>query len=79
MPIATIDPPLVRDYLGQDRSGEDALISSELDRKPRTAWLKAKAVSDIRSVPVPSPDCAEATAAEHERVKAAAIAAVTRI
>ena len=74
--IGTINPPLVRDHLGRDRSGDWALISSELDGKSRTAWVKAKAVSDIRPAPVPSPDCADAIAAEHERFKAAAIAAI---
>jgi len=74
--IGTINPPTVRDYLGRDRSGEYALIGSELDGKPRTAWVKAKAVSDIRPAPVPSPDCTDAVAAEHDRIKAAAIAAI---
>jgi hypothetical protein len=74
--VGTIDPPLVRDYLGTDRSGDFVLVSSELDGKPRTAWVKAKAVSDIRATPVPSPDCADAIAAERERVKTAAIAAI---
>ena len=53
--IGTIDPPLVRDYLGHDPSGGYALISSELDGKSRTAWVSAKAVSKVR--PVPMPDC----------------------
>ena len=76
LPIGTVDSPLVRDYLGSDRSGDFALIGSELDGKPRTAWVRAKAVSDIRPAPVPLPDCTDAIAAEHERVKAAAIAAI---
>ncbi len=74
--IGTVDPPLERDYLGLDRSGDFVLISSELDGKHRTAWVSAKAVSKVRPVPAPSPDCADAVAAEHERVKAAAVAAI---
>jgi hypothetical protein len=74
--IGTVDPPVVRDYLGHDQSGDYALISSELDGKSRTAWVSAKAVSKVRPGPVPTPDCTDAVAAERERVKAAAIAAV---
>ena len=32
-----------------------ALISSELDGKPRTAWVKAKVASDIRRARPPPP------------------------
>ncbi len=74
--IGTVDPPLTRDYLGHDPSGDYALISSELDGKSRTAWVNAKAVSKVRPAPTPSPDCTDAVAAERERVKAAAVAAI---
>jgi hypothetical protein len=74
--IGTVDPPLTRDYLGHDASGDYALISSELDGQSRTAWVKAKAASRIRPGPGPAPDCADAVAAEHERIKAAAVAAI---
>ena len=74
--IGTVDPPLTRDYLGHDPSGDYALISSELDGKARTAWVNAKAVSKVRPSPTPSPDCTDAVAAERERVKAAALAAI---
>jgi hypothetical protein len=42
--IGTVDPPLDRDYLGTDRSGDYALVGSVLDGKSRTAWVKARAV-----------------------------------
>ncbi len=74
--IGTVDPPLERDYLGQDRSGDYALISSVLDGKPRTAWVKAKAVSDVRPAPTPSPDCTDAVAAERERIASAVLAVI---
>jgi hypothetical protein len=74
--IGQVNPPLVRDYLGRDRSGDHALISSELDGKSRTAWVRMKAVSDIRPVPVPSPDCTGAVAAERERIATAVLAVI---
>ena len=74
--VGQVNPPLVRDHLGRDRSGDWALISSELDGKNRTAWVRAKAVSDIRPVPVPSPDCSSAIAAERERIATAVLAAI---
>ena len=76
LPIGTVDPPLSRDYLGHDPSGDYALISSELDGKSRTAWVTAKAVSRVRPAPAPTPDCNDAVAAERERVKATAVAAI---
>jgi hypothetical protein len=66
--IGTVDAPLDRDYLGTDRSGDFALIGSVLDGRPRTAWVKAKAVSDIRSTPSPSLDCTAAVTAERQRI-----------
>jgi N-acetyl-anhydromuramyl-L-alanine amidase AmpD len=77
--IGTVDPPLVRDYLGRDETGDYGLISSELDGKSRTAWVSTKAVSKVRPAPTPSPDCADAIEAERERVKAAALAAIKGI
>jgi hypothetical protein len=74
--IGTVDPPLTRDYLGHDGSGDHALVSSELDGRARTAWVQAKAVSKVRPVSVPARDCADAVATERERVKAAAVAAI---
>jgi len=74
--IGTVDPPLERDYLGTDRSGDYALVSSELDGKSRTAWVRAKAVSDIRPAPVPSPDCSGAVTAERERIATAVLAVI---
>lgn len=74
--IGQVNPPLVRDYLGKDKSGDYALISSELDGRSRTARVRAKAVSDIRPVPVPSPDCSGAIAAERERIATAVLAVV---
>ena len=53
-----------------------ALIGSELDGKPRTAWVKAKAVSDIRPAPTPSPDCTAAVAAERERIATGVLAVI---
>jgi hypothetical protein len=72
--VGTIDPPLDRDYPGTDWSGDYALIGSVLDGKPRTAWVKAKAVSGIR--PAPSPDCTDAVAAECQRITTAILAAI---
>jgi len=74
--IGTLDPPRTRDYLGTDPSGDFALIGSELDGQPRTAWVRKGAVSDIRNAAAPPTDCREAIAAERERVKAAAITAI---
>jgi hypothetical protein len=74
--IGTIEPPLDRDHLGVDRTGDYVLVSSELDGRHRTAWVSAKAVSKVRPAPVPTSDCADAVAAEYQRVKAAAVAAV---
>ena len=74
--IGTLDPPRVRDYLGTDPSGDFTLISSDLEGTSRSAWVRSKAVSDIRPAEVPTPDCDAEIAAERERVKAAAIAAV---
>ncbi len=74
--IGTVDPPRERDYLGVDRSGEYALVSSELDGKRRTAWVRAKAVSDIRTAPFPSLDCTDAVAAERERIATAVLAVI---
>lgn len=74
--IGTLDPPRERDYLGTDPSGDFALIGSDLDGQGRTAWVKAKAVSDIRPAPATATDCTEAIAVERERVKTAAIAAL---
>ncbi len=74
--IGTVDPPLTRDHLGHDPSGSYVLISSELDGKSRTAWVNARAVSKVRPAPTPSTDCADEVAAERERVKAAAVAAI---
>jgi hypothetical protein len=76
LPIGTVDPPLIRDYLGTDRSGDYALVGSVLDGKPRTAWVRVKAVSDIRAAPIPSPDCAAAVAAERERIATAVLAVI---
>ncbi len=76
LPIGTVDPPVDRDYLGTDRSGDYALIGSVLDGKPRTAWVKAKAVSGIRPTSAPSPDCADAVAAERERIATAVLAVI---
>ena len=59
--------------------GDYALVSSELDGKSRTAWVSAKAVSKVRPAPTPTPDCTGAVAAERERVKAAAVAAIEGI
>jgi hypothetical protein len=73
--IGTVDPPLDRDYLGTDRSGDFALIGSVLDGKPRTAWVRSKAVSDIRTAPA-SPDCTAAVAAERERIATAVLAVI---
>jgi hypothetical protein len=74
LPIGTVDRPLERDYLGTDRSGDYALVGSLLDGRPRTAWVRMKAVSDIRHAPVPSPDCSDAVAAERERIATAVLA-----
>ena len=74
--IGTLDPPRVRDYLGTDAGGDFTLISSDLDGMSRTVWVRSKAVSDIRPAEVPTPECDAEVAAERERVKAAAIAAV---
>jgi hypothetical protein len=74
--IGTVDPPLDRDFLGTDRGGDYVLISSELDGRSRTAWVRAKAVSDIRSAPAPSPDCTAAVAAERERIASAVLAVI---
>jgi hypothetical protein len=76
LPIGTIDPSLDRDHLGTDRTGEYVLIGSVLDGQPRTAWVRAKAVSDIRPVPVPSLDCTDAVAAERERIATAVLAVI---
>lgn len=76
LPIGTVDPPLERDHLGTDRSGDFVLVGSVLDGNPRTAWVKAKAVSDVRPVPVPSPDCTDAVAAERERIATAVLAVI---
>jgi hypothetical protein len=72
--IGVVDPPLERDYLGEGPSGEYALVSSVLDGKPRTAWVRTRAVSDIG--PGPSPDCADAVAAERERIATAVLAVI---
>lgn len=74
--IGTVGPPLELDYLGIDRSGAHTLIGSVLDGKPRTAWVRLTAVSDIRSAPVLSPDCSAAVAAERERIATAVLAAI---
>ncbi len=74
--IGTVDPPLTRDYLGLDEAGDHALVSSVLDGQSRTAWVRAKAVSKVRPAPVPTPDCTDEVAAERERVKTAALAAI---
>lgn len=74
--IGTVDPPLVRDHLGTDRSGDYVLIGSVLDGKPRTAWVEAKAVSRVRPAPTPAPDCAAAVAAERERIASAVLAVI---
>lgn len=74
--IGTVDPPLDRDHLGTDRTGEYALVGSVLDGKARTAWVNAKAVSDIRSAPAPAPECTAAVAAERERIATAVLAAI---
>lgn len=57
-------------------SANYVLIGSLLDGKPRTAWITAKAVSDVRPVPVPSPDCTDAVAAERERIATAVLALI---
>ena len=77
--VGTVDPPLVRDHLGTDPSGDFVLISSELDGVSRTAWVGHKAVTDVRPAPAPGPDCSDAVAAERERVKAAALAAIEEL
>lgn len=74
--IGTVDPPLERDYLGTDRSGDYALIGSVLDGKTRTAWVRMRAVSDIRSAPTPAPDCTSAVSAERERIATAVLAVI---
>jgi hypothetical protein len=74
LPIGTVDPPLERDYLGEDPSGDYALVSSVLDGKARTAWVRTRAVSDIE--PGPSPDCTAAVAAERERIATAVLAVI---
>ena len=38
--------------------------------------MRMKAVSDIRPVPVPSPDCTDAVAAERERIATAVLAVI---
>jgi hypothetical protein len=38
--------------------------------------VRVKAVSDIRPGPVPSPDCADAVAAERERIATAVLAVI---
>ncbi len=77
--IGTVDPPLTRDYLGHDVSGDHALISSELYGKARTAWVQATAVSKIRPAPTPARDCSDEIAAERKRFKSAAVAAIEGI
>ena len=47
-----------------------------LDGKARTAWVKAKAVSDIRQGPNPTPDCTDAVAAERERIATGVLAVI---
>jgi hypothetical protein len=74
--IGQVDPPLERDYLGEDPSGDYALVSSVLDGKARTAWVRTRAVSDIGPGPVPSPDCTDAVAAERERIATAVLAVI---
>jgi hypothetical protein len=74
--IGIVDPPLDRDYLGTDRSGDFALIGSVLDGKPSTASVRVKAVSDIRPAPGPAPDCTAAAAAERERIATAELAVI---
>jgi hypothetical protein len=74
--VGAVDPPLDRDYLGTDRNGDFALVGSVLDGKSRTAWVRTKAVSDIRSAPVPFPDCTDAVAAERERIATAVLAVI---
>lgn len=74
--IGTVDPPLERDHLGTDRSGDYVLVGSVLDGKPRTAWVQAKAVSKVRPAPTPTPDCATAVAVERERIATAVLAVI---
>jgi hypothetical protein len=52
------------------------LIGSVLDGKSRTAWVNAKAVSDVRPSPIPSPDCTDVVAAERERTTTAVLAVI---
>lgn len=74
--IGTVDPPLDRDHLGTDRSGDFVLIGSVLDGKSRTAWVQTKAVSKVRPAPTPTPDCTAAVAAERERIATGVLAAI---
>ena len=71
-----VDPPLERDYLGEDPSGDYALVSSVLDGKPRTVWVRSRAVLDIGPAPVPPSDCTDAVAAERERIATAVLAVI---
>ncbi len=74
--IGTVDPPLDRDHLGTDRSGDYVLIGSVLDGKHRTAWVQATAVSKVRPAATPAPDCTSAVAAERERIATAVLAVI---
>jgi len=74
--IGTVDPPLDRDHLGTDRSGDFVLIGSVLDGRSRTAWVQAKAVSKVRPAPTPAPDCTAAVAAERERIATTVLAVI---
>ena len=76
LPIGTVDPPLERDHLGTDRSGDHVLIGSVLDGKPRTAWVQARAVSKVRPAPTPTPDCTAAVAVERGRIATAVLAII---
>jgi N-acetylmuramoyl-L-alanine amidase len=76
--LGTVDPPLARDYLGSRTVGGQsyALIGSVLDGKSRTLWVSASHVKNVRARPTTAPDCSAAVAAEHDRVKAAAVTAI---
>ncbi len=74
--IGVVDPPLERDYLGEDPSGDYALVSSVLDGKARTAWVRTRAVSDSGPVPIPPAVCTDEVAAERERIATAVLAVI---
>lgn len=75
--IGDVGAPLVRDYLGRSAPAGWCLISSELDGRSRTAWVRASAVSNIRTTPrVPAPDCSQSIEEAKRTTRAADIAAI---